>query len=235
MTTEIVHSIVSIVALLGGIWVGDLPTTIRVETPRVETPYERFLTTISNFEPLTDENLDIVDRMLTYHDYKITLPNGDVLDLIASEIKSIHLGYYHYRTTSFLNKCLTKELEHPQIREHIDIRKRHHGWGKVEFIRDASARFRTGNSLGDSGVRRISSLYIVDGKQVFHTSGMVVMSTCELQNFRLTEVVKNDKGYYVKPDCLDCFMYAQPTVFHTLGILKPLTNQEIETGYILTR
>lgn len=212
------------------------PTPMPTPEPIVPLPtYDDFLALIADFEPLTPENLSKLEWMVDYEDYRIELPNGDVLKLNIKERHWVKSGYTSYRTVSYLNRCFTDDLEHLQVREHMDIRQRHEGWERLEFMRDASLNFYPPESIEYRGQRGVGSLYGIADGRVIHAVGRIQMSSCELLSFGFTEVVKNDDGFYIDPTAESPSYRAQGTVFDIVRMPRPITNEELETGHILCR
>ena len=227
-----------------------IPTPIPDRYP-VSDENARIKEFMDGFEPLTPENLSIAFRIASpYGSSDIELPNGDVLYL-TKEVVWVEIGYTHHFIASFLYRCLDG-VEHPQVRDQLEIRQRHDSWDRLEFVRDASA-FDYGLMAVRFGERdsfAIESVYRIGEDAWLLSVANIGIETCEMGRFGFTELVKNTHGYLVNPkgspspycgvrlddpDEYEICPEIGHDEFKRSEMLDPITNSEIETGQIRCR
>ena len=211
---------------------------------------ERMKAFLADFEPLTDENDQIAFCIANpYCSAQLELPNGDILYL-GIEATWITIGQKHHFIASLMHRCFDG-VEYPPIREQLEVRQRHVGWDRLEFIRDAS-QFDygyVGVQFGERGWE-VESLYrVAEDRWVLAEAGFSI-ETCGMGSFGFTELVKNTRGYLANPrsapspscgvrldnpDEYDICGGGLRDEFKRSEMLDPITNIELETGYIRCR
>ena len=211
---------------------------------------ERMKAFLADFEPLTDENRSIAFCIANpYCSAKIELPNGDILYL-GIEATWVTIGEKHHFIASLMHRCFDG-VEYPPIRGQLEVRQRHVGWDRLEFIRDAS-QFDygyVGVQFGERGWE-VKSLYrVAEDRWVLAEAGFSI-ETCGMGSFGFTELIKNSRGYLAdarteprftcgvrldNPDEYDICGSGMWDEFKRSEILDPITNIEIETGHIRCR
>ena len=230
------------------------PTPIPDYYP-VSDENERMKAFLADFESLTDENASIAFRIANpYGSNELELPNGDML-VLGKEVAWVAIGQKHHFIASLLHRCFDG-VEYPPIRAQLEVRQRHVGWDRLEFIRDASIwdYNYVAVQFGEGGFE-VKSLYRVgDDKWVLAQAGFNP-KTCqkddEVSGFGFTELVKNTRGYLAdahnepRYDCYSAWKATdEPELcpYGRLGsemkrseMLDPITNAEIESGRIRCR
>ena len=191
---------------------------------------------INDFEPLTDENAQIAYQIASpYGNREIELPNGDVLILGGDEIGWVAIGYTHHIVASFMHRCLDG-VEHPQIRDQLEIRQRHVDWDRLELVMDVSSwdyglqRIQYGEQHGF----RIDAIYRVGDDEWIIAEASVDVDTCDMGNFGFAKRVMNSDGLFCDEASDIDFCQGFDETMRSIWLV-PLTNAEIETGRIRCR
>ena len=193
-----------------------------------------------DFEPLTEENHAKAVEVLQTGKF------GDKI-LVPSERSTIARGLRDYPLVDFMHRCLVG-AEYMAIRAMLETQMDVRGWDRMEFIRDASPfefSYLINDSLSTPPGHQISSIYQVNADKFVHAAMGINYRTCEPtllersnRQFDFVELRRRgETEWNGRKFWSFAIIGGGRGIRHGMwvpqdrgGCLKPLTNEEIETG-----